>query len=259
MSIHDYSPEEVALITATVAKDATPDELKLFLYMCKALDLDPLKPGQIHFVKYNTGPGRIVIGIEGFRTQAARTGKHSGTSREVLRNDKGVCIGAKATVWRKDWDHPAVEEVAMHEYTTGRGPWAKMPETMIKKVAEAAALRMAFPEELGGLYTNEEMDQAKEALPAVVPEQPDVADGTPHVGYLIPFGKYKNRTLEQVGADELMDYVQYLERKAQQDGKQITGVVAEFIKEAEQFIGAFENAAVAALNDADIPEPGSFG
>ena len=48
----------------------------------------------------------------------------------------------------------------MHEYNTGKAMWAKMPETMIKKVAEAAALRMAFPDELGGLYAQEEMDQA---------------------------------------------------------------------------------------------------
>jgi len=35
-----------------------------------------------------------------------------------------------------------------------------MPETMIKKVAEAAALRMAFPEDLSGIYSHEEMHRA---------------------------------------------------------------------------------------------------
>ena len=36
------------------------------------------------------------------------------------------------------------------------GPWYTMPQTMIKKVAEAGALRRAF--DLGGLYIEEEMD-----------------------------------------------------------------------------------------------------
>ena len=35
-----------------------------------------------------------------------------------------------------------------------------MPETMIKKVAEFTAYRMAFAAELGGMYIEEEMQQA---------------------------------------------------------------------------------------------------
>jgi phage recombination protein Bet len=154
-----FNPEELQLITDTVAKGATPDELRLFLHRCNLLHLNPLKPGQIHFVKYSaSSPGTIVVGIEGFRSLAARTGKLSGISRGAIR-EGGKLIGAWAEVTRSDWKNPAREEVPLSEYNTGKGPWAKMPETMIKKVAEAAALRMAFPDDLGGVYERSEMNQ----------------------------------------------------------------------------------------------------
>lgn len=157
-----WSPEDIELIKDTVCKGATDKEFKLFLYRCKNMGLDPLKPGQIHFVKYGNNPGTMIVGIEGFRVRASRTGKHAGTRRGIMRDKNGKCVGAFADVYRSDWQQPAHEEVSLSEYNTGKSNWAKMPETMIKKVAEASALRMAFPDELGGVYTKEEMDQAEE-------------------------------------------------------------------------------------------------
>lgn len=162
----NLTPQQLDLIKATIAKNATDDELQLFLYRAKSMGLDPLKSGQIHFVKYGSGPGSIVVGIDGFRSKAAASGKHSGTKRGVTYDSEGNCISAWCEVYRSDWQQPAREEVSMHEYNTGKGPWAKMPETMLKKVAEAAALRMAFPDTLGGIYAPEEMNQASDGLAA---------------------------------------------------------------------------------------------
>ena len=128
MNFAALSDDQLSLIKATVAKNATDDELKLFLYRCKELNLDPLRPG---------------------------------TKVGIIRDDKGHCIGAWCEVYRKDWTEPAREEVSLVEYNTGKGLWSKMKETMIKKVAEVAALRMAFPDQLSGLYSQEEMDQAE--------------------------------------------------------------------------------------------------
>lgn len=161
--VHDFSQEQLELIKATVAKGATDNELKLFLYRCKNMGLDPLKPGMVHFVKYGNSPGTIIVGIEGFRAKAARTGKLSGIKRGVMRNEDGKCVGGWCEVYRSDWQHAAREEVSLAEYNTGKSQWAKMPETMIKKVAEAAALRMAFADELGGVYAEEEMGDVREA------------------------------------------------------------------------------------------------
>ena len=49
--ISRYTPEQIQLIKNTVAKGATDDEFKLFMYRARLLKADPLKPGRIHFVK----------------------------------------------------------------------------------------------------------------------------------------------------------------------------------------------------------------
>lgn len=153
----EFTPHQLDLIKSTVAKNATDDELKLFLYRCKNMDLDPLKPGEVHFVKYGNNPGSMIVGIEGFRKRAARVGKLTGIKRGVLRDAAGKCIGGWCEVYRSDWQFPAREEVSLSEYSTGKNQWATKPETMIKKCAEVAALRMAFADDLSGLYSEEEM------------------------------------------------------------------------------------------------------
>lgn len=244
----EFTPEQMKLITDTVAKGATPDELKLFLYRCHKLGLDPLKPGQIYFIKYGNSPGTIVVGIDGFRARANRTGKLAGIKRGAIKDEKGNLVGAWAEVYRSDWQQPAREEIPLAEYNTGKSNWAKMPETMVKKVAEAAALRMAFPDELGGIYTPDEMDQA-DSPNRIVAQQPpaDGSDGnTDPTHYKIDFGKYAQRTLEEVGVDNLRNYVEYLEGAAKKKGQPIdpNGKVGIFIAKAEEFIGAFENSPI---------------
>lgn len=243
----DFTPQQMDLITRTIAKGATQDELKLFLYRCKNLGLDPLKPGQIHFVKYSNGPGTIVVGIEGFRVTAHRTGKLSGIKRGALKDEAGKLIGAWAEVYRTDWTHPAREEVPLDEYDMKRGPWSKMPETMIKKVAEAAALRMAFPEALGGVYEASEMDQAdrgNSGVGPVRPEQPEPGDGIQHEGYHCPGHldpRIANKAIDRCDPDILRDVVLKLEERYKKAGRAIPPKGMEFIKEAEKIIGAWEN------------------
>lgn len=170
--------DQVEFIKKNVAPQATPQEFGLFVARCKMLGLNPLLPGEIHFVKYGNRPGTIIVGIEGFRKRAQRTGQLAGIKREVIRDDKGKCTGARVTIYRKDWTQPAIEEVSLAEYSTGANNWAKMPETMIKKVAEVSCLRMAFSDELGGLYAPEEMDQATPSSTATSLRQ-EVANGKP--------------------------------------------------------------------------------
>lgn len=60
-------------------------------------------------------------------------------------------------------------------------------------------------------------------------------------GYRIPFGKYRLRSLEEVGPRDLAAYIDYLERARDKKGEPFSAVVQEFIDMASAYIAAFEN------------------
>jgi hypothetical protein len=57
--------------------------------------------------------------------------------------------------------------------------------------------------------------------------------------YTIPFGKHKGKSLHKVHSEnpkELLSYCDYLEKTAESDGKEIKGIVADFIERAREFV-----------------------
>lgn len=63
-------------------------------------------------------------------------------------------------MYRKDRSRPVYREVELSAYNTHKNWWQKAPGQMIEKVAIVAAVRDAFSENVGGLYTADEMEQA---------------------------------------------------------------------------------------------------
>lgn len=176
-----YTPEQVELVKRTVCKGATNDELALFLHTAKRTGLDPLTK-QLFAVKRKSKDGiqtmAIQTGIDGYRLIAARTGEHAGTDDVVYDSDTALNpTWAKVTVYRlvQGTRVPFAATARWKEYYP-KPPndfmWNKMPYLMLGKVAEALALRKAFPAELSSLYTNEEMDQAGATTEARVVEKP---------------------------------------------------------------------------------------
>lgn len=178
--------EQIDLIKATVARGASDDELKLFLYTANRTQLDPLTK-QIHFIKrrvYNSRSqqyeevGTIQTGIDGYRVVASRNGlagiedaifdseteaRPKKASVTVYRMVDGARVPFTASARWAEYVQEKDEYVDSKK--TGKkvpaAMWAKMPYLMLAKVAEALALRKAFPNDLSGVYTNEEMAQAE--------------------------------------------------------------------------------------------------
>ncbi len=162
-----FTPDHVALIKRTLGQDLTDGELALFTHQCRRTGLDPLVK-QIYPIKRG-GRMTIQVGIDGFRLIAERTGQYAGQLGPLWCGDDGVWHdvwlsnkppgAAKVGVLRKDFSEP-LWAVARFASYAAENLWKKMPEVMIAKVAEATALRRAFPQELSGLYTADEMRQA---------------------------------------------------------------------------------------------------
>lgn len=178
--------EDIGLIRRMFAKGANEDEFRVFLELAKRYNLDPFKR-QIYLLKSSNSnePATIMTSHAGLIHIAHESGKWAGmktllltkSGKEVLVCDPEDIAGAVCYIWRTDWKEPLVHAVSFSEYYRRmpqgkRNIWDEKPATMIKKVAEAGALRRAF--DLGGLYTEDEMDvnYSPVEYEEDVPEQP---------------------------------------------------------------------------------------
>ncbi len=172
--------ERLRLIKEIINPDLTDDELLFFAEVCRRQGLDPFLK-QIHPVKRwdsKLNKHRLVIqtGIDGLRLIAERTGRYVGRIgplwtgqplewQEVWMDPESQPYAAKCGVTKLAPDGRAdtwaVARFRSFAQKTNSGSlaglWGNMGDHMLGKVAEALALRAAFPAELGGLYIPEEL------------------------------------------------------------------------------------------------------
>lgn len=165
-----YTRDQVDLIKRTICVDATDDELQLFLNRCAKTQLDPFLR-QIYSIK-RKGKHVIQVGIDGYRLIAQRTGECDGQegpqwcgSDGVWKDvwlEKGPPAAARVTVFRRGQSRGYAGTALWAEYgvNSNNDLVRQMPAGMLAKVAESHALRKAFPQELSGMYVEEEMEQA---------------------------------------------------------------------------------------------------
>jgi phage recombination protein Bet len=164
------TPDQVALIKATLAPDATNDELELFFYDCRRRGVHPMDK-LIHFTK-RQGKYTPVTSIDFFRSRAGATREHMGTDDAVFTGQPGdLDFAATVTVYRQvQMERCAFTATARFTEFAPPPPnnfmWQRMPHNQLAKCAEAQALRKGFPLELEGLHIVEEMAPADGAGPA---------------------------------------------------------------------------------------------
>lgn len=176
-----WTQEQTQLIKDTICKGATDSELKLFLHVSQKTGLDPFVRQIYSIGRWDSRLGREIqqtqISIDGARLVAERSGKYKGQLGPFWCGDDGVWKdvwldpknpprASKVGIIKDGFDEPLWGTATWDQYvqTDKNGNpthmWKKLGPVMIAKCAEMLGLRKAFPQDLSGLYSAEEMDQA---------------------------------------------------------------------------------------------------
>ena len=189
----------IADIKKSICPLATDQEAINFLQLCKYMGLNPFVR-DAYLIKYGKdADATMVVGKDAFTKRAEGHPQFSGMSAGVivrsgdaepierkgsLSLDGEKIVGGWAHVHRNDHKIPTEITVKMEEFSTGRGPWQKMPGTMIRKVALVTALREAFPSTFSGMYDsaemkidlNEQMEPIEQPPPRIIETATAVVD-----------------------------------------------------------------------------------
>ena len=191
----DWTAQQVAALkTLGVSNDVTQADLAIFLTQSKCTGLDPFSR-QIYMIGRRQKIGNtdqyeikqtIQVGIDGLRAIAHRVAQQChevfSMSDTLWADNNGVWhdvwlaptppAAAKVSVKRGGGVFSAVaifKEYAPIYKGKLSGMWASKPALMIAKCAEALALRKAFPSDMSGIYTDDEMEKAEDvSAPTVV-------------------------------------------------------------------------------------------
>lgn len=168
----ELTKEQVNLLVKNkIIPEGTPiEQIQFFAEVCQRKKLDPFQR-QIHLIerrekdKYGNWKKSYTIqaGIDGMRAIAQRNCKVISYRRWVEKREDdlyGCCQIETADRGTYYDELPYKEYVQLKNDGKPVVFWQKFPQTMIKKCAEESVLRMMVPEDLSGIYGDDEMMQA---------------------------------------------------------------------------------------------------
>lgn len=190
-----WTPGEAALVEAAGLVSGPAQNRRIaprpvveaFLAHCRRTALDPIAR-QIYCIERG-GKWTTQISIDGARLVAERSREYRGQTPTEWTADgvtwtevwlaKEPPRAARVGVHREGFVAPVYAVATFDAYNAGSPIWKKMPALMLGKCAEMLALRKAFPQDLSGLYSAEEMAQA--SAPAENAQRPARAAQAPAV------------------------------------------------------------------------------
>lgn len=195
------SPQIIRNYLVSGGGNVTDQEVMMFLMLCKSQHLNPFMK-EAYLIKYGNSPATMVTGKDVFTKRAKRNlnykGKQAGiilqgANGEIIEREgtfylpEEKIVGGWAKVYINGYEQPEYAAVSFEEYAgrTKEGKlnnqWATKPATMIRKVALVQALREAFPEDFGELYSPEEIAEANEIAfePAPIPQEAEAIPEKP--------------------------------------------------------------------------------
>lgn len=174
-----YNEQQLQLIKDAYARGASDEEFHLFVEIAKHRRLDILK-GHMCMIKFKDKQlGRDVfqpvVKIDGYRSLAEGSGQYEGQTSPQWCGKDGIWrdvwledvppAAARVGVYRAGFREPLYAVARFNSYAQRwpdgnlKGQWGMMADLMIAKCAESLALRKAFPDQLGGTYTDDELAQ----------------------------------------------------------------------------------------------------
>ena len=169
-----WSETQLSALKQLGLANASNGDLAFFFHQAQRTGLDPFAR-QIYMIERGGRYG-IQTSIDGLRIVAQRSGQYAGQTTPYWCGENGEWqdvwlaktppLAAKIGVYRVGFSEPTWAVARFDSYCPlsreGKpmGLWQKMPDVMLAKCAEALALRKAFPLDLSGIYTDDEMSQA---------------------------------------------------------------------------------------------------
>lgn len=251
---YDSNGTQVTLSFDTVKKylvsgggNVSDQEVMMYIGMCKAQRLNPFNR-EAYLIKYgNNSPATMITGKDVFLKRAQRNPNFDGLQCGIIvienetgniieregtffLDDEEKLVGGWAKVYTKNNHIPFYESVKLSEYIgkkkTGEvnEQWTKRPATMIRKVALVHALKEAFPDDLGGLYAQEEIEGASDIIldETPIPMKEEAAYGVEDSLYPAE----QSETDASVIADPL--YAHYVEQRKAEESQSMSAADALF-------------------------------
>lgn len=180
--VYEVNGQEIKL-TGKMVKDyltrgndiVSDQEMVMFINLCKYQQLNPFL-NEAYLVKFKGAPAQIITSKEAYMKRAFADARFEGMKAGIIiqRGNETLelegsfslpgdqLMGGWAEVYVKGKKYPYVTKIGLDEFSKGQATWKSMPKTMIRKTALVQALREAFPDNLGAMYTEEEQGAIRE-------------------------------------------------------------------------------------------------